>query len=77
MGGDGLAPLGVGAAEDRRLGDGGMREQGCLDLARHHVLTARDDRVDLAAEHDQPPAIVESGRGRRSPGGRRRSDRRR
>ena len=35
---------------------------------RHHVLAARDDRVDLAAEDDQAPALVELGRGRRCAG---------
>ena len=59
MGGDGLAPLGVGAAEDARLGHGRVGEQGGLDLARHHVLAAGDDRVDLAAQHAQAPALVE------------------
>ena len=58
--GDGLAPLGVGAAEHAGLGHGRVLEQGGLDLGGHHVLAAGDDRVDLAAGDDQAAVRVEA-----------------
>ena len=51
---------GSGPTEHARLGDGRVCQQDRLDLARHHVLAAADDRVHLATEHDQPPALVEA-----------------
>ena len=44
-----LAGGGIGHADDRDLGDGGMRGEQVLDLARADVLALADDDVLLAA----------------------------
>src|SRR5581483_6559216 len=55
---DGLAPLRVGASEHARVGDRRMLEQRRLDLRRRNVLAAGDDRVRLATDDPQAPALV-------------------
>ena len=50
---DRLAPLLVGHADDRGLGDGRVLEEAVLDLDRADVLAAGDDHVLLAVgDHD-------------------------
>ena len=61
---DRLAPLGVRAAEHAGLGHRRVLEQHRLDLGGRDVLAAGDDRVDLAADHDQ---AARSSRRPRSP----------
>ena len=52
-----LAPALVGHADDRGLGDRGMREEHVLDDAGIHVLAAGDDHV-LDAVLDEQVAVV-------------------
>ena len=47
--GDRLLPLGVGAADDGRVGDGRVAQQHLLDLGRDDVLAAGDDQVVVPA----------------------------
>ena len=60
-GADLLAEDGVGHADHRGVGHGGMLEQGGLDLDRVHVLTAADHHV-LGPVHDvDEPVLVDPG----------------
>src|SRR5262245_11198255 len=58
-GGDALAPLVVGDADHRTLGDVGVAEQHLLDLRGGDVLAAPDDRVVAAALDEQVALVVE------------------
>ena len=70
-----LAPLGVGHADHRRLGDGGMGDQHVLDLAGREVLGAAHDDVVEAAVEEEEAVLVERSRRRWSGTSRRRSAR--
>ena len=54
-----LAPVVVGDAEDRGVGDRGVREQHALDLGRIDVDAAGDDHVGLAVAEEQVAVVVE------------------
>src|SRR5699024_11759755 len=58
--GHGLAPLRVGPADHRDLGDLGVPVEHLLDLGGVHVLPARDDHVFLAVD-DPVIALVVTG----------------
>ena len=60
-----LLPLGVGASDDRGLGDLRVAQQHLLDLAREHVLAAGDDHVAEPAGDVEEAVLVDPARGRR------------
>src|SRR5690606_17072876 len=55
---DGLAPAVVGHADDRHVGDRGVRRDHVLDLAGEDAEPAGDDHVLLAVDDRQVPVLV-------------------
>src|SRR5262249_41277633 len=66
--GDGLAPLLVGDADDRAVGDAGVLVQHVLDLAGREVLAAAHDHVvDAAGDEEVALFVEEAAVARREP----------